>query len=50
MDKRTKFRSKMGESVNELREYYQEFKDEFYRFFAELEAFAAQRKKELLEQ
>ena len=50
MNQRTKFRSKMDESVNELREFYDEFKDEFYRFFAELEAFSEKRKKELLEQ
>ncbi|WBL21216.1 acyl carrier protein phosphodiesterase [Zunongwangia sp. HRR-M8] len=50
MNKRTKFRSKMDESVNELRQYYDEFKDEFYRFFAELEEFSEKRKKELLEQ
>ncbi|MDN3593641.1 acyl carrier protein phosphodiesterase [Zunongwangia endophytica] len=49
MNKRTKFRSKMGESVHELREFYEEFKDEFYRFFAELEVFAEKRKKELLQ-
>ena len=48
MNQRTKFKSKMDESVNELREFYDEFKDEFYRFFAELETFSEKRKKEIL--
>jgi acyl carrier protein phosphodiesterase len=37
MARRTPYESKMGESVSELQEYYQEFKTEFSIFFPELQ-------------
>ncbi|HET6243937.1 MAG: DUF479 domain-containing protein [Bacteroidetes bacterium] len=40
MDHRTNYKSKMGESVNELKEYYLEFEQEFTLFFKELIAFS----------
>lgn len=49
MDRRTKLRSKMQFSVEELRKYYDEFEDEFTRFFAEMEAFAAVKLEELIQ-
>jgi acyl carrier protein phosphodiesterase len=41
MSRRTKFDSKMDESVNELREHYDAFQKEFERFFPQLQKFAA---------
>ncbi len=43
MDRRTKFRSKMGFSVEELLLHYAEFEAEFTAFFEELRNYAAQR-------
>lgn len=37
MARRTPYESKMGESVSELKEYYEEFKTEFSIFFPELQ-------------
>lgn len=39
MDHRTKFKSKMGESVFELKLFYKEFETEFTQFFEEIRAF-----------
>ncbi|QRM90665.1 DUF479 domain-containing protein [Lacinutrix sp. WUR7] len=46
MNKRTENRSKMNLAVNELQEFYNEFEDEFTRFFEELIQFS---KKKLIE-
>lgn len=46
MDRRTKLRSKMQFSIEELRLYYDEFEDEFTRFFVEMELFVAGKMKE----
>ncbi|WP_452233209.1 acyl carrier protein phosphodiesterase [Lacinutrix sp. MEBiC02595] len=46
MNKRTENRSKMNLAVNELQEFYNEFEDEFTRFFEELIPFS---KEKLLE-
>ncbi|MDO6597369.1 acyl carrier protein phosphodiesterase [Oceanihabitans sp. 2_MG-2023] len=40
MNRRTKNRSKMNLAVNELQEFYNEFEDEFTRFFEELISFS----------
>ncbi len=40
MNKRTENRSKMNLAVNELQEFYDEFEDEFTRFFEELIQFS----------
>ncbi len=40
MNRRTKNRSQMNLAVNELQEFYDEFEDEFTRFFEELIAFS----------
>lgn len=40
VNKRTKNRSQMNLAVNELQEFYNEFEDEFTRFFEELIAFS----------
>ena len=40
MNRRTKNRSKMNLAVNELQEFYDEFEDEFTRFFEELIQFS----------
>jgi len=40
MNKRTENRSKMNLAVNELQEFYEEFEDEFTRFFEELIQFS----------
>lgn len=42
MSRRTPYDSKMDEAVNDLRKYYQEFKEEFDTFFPELKAHATQ--------
>ena len=42
MTRRSRFDSKMDESVHELREFYNEFKAEFLLFFPELRAHASQ--------
>lgn len=47
MDNRTKNKSGMGHSVNELQEFYAEFEEEFTIFFAELQAFAKEKLQEL---
>lgn len=41
MSRRTRFDSKMDESINELRQYYKEFDDEFMAFFPELQQHVA---------
>jgi acyl carrier protein phosphodiesterase len=41
MSRRTRFDSKMDESVNDLREFYEEFKNEFVLFFPDLQRHAA---------
>ena len=41
MSRRTRFDSKMDESINELREFYDEFKKEFTLFFPDLQAHSA---------
>ncbi len=43
MNRRTKNRSQMNLAVNELQEFYDEFEDEFTRFFDELIAFSNQK-------
>jgi len=40
MSRRTKFNSKMDESINDLRAHYNDFKKEFETFFPELVAFS----------
>jgi len=40
MNRRTKNRSQMNLAINELQEFYNEFEDEFTRFFDELIAFS----------
>jgi len=47
MNKRTKNRSQMNLAINELQEFYDEFEDEFTRFFEELIAFSKQKLIEL---
>lgn len=47
MDHRTKNKSGMGHSVNELREFYTEFEEEFTLFFESLQAFAKEKMEEL---
>lgn len=47
MDRRTKNTSKMGESVQELEQYYKEFEQEFTLFFKELREFVAEKIKTL---
>lgn len=44
MDRRTKLRSKMQFSVEELILFYEEFENEFKLFFAEMEEFVAEKK------
>lgn len=39
MNRRIKYRTKMHLAVEELREFYEEFEDEFTRFFEELRAY-----------
>lgn len=39
MNRRIKYRAKMHLAVEELREFYEEFEDEFNRFFEELRAY-----------
>jgi acyl carrier protein phosphodiesterase len=39
MNRRVKYRAKMHLAVEELREFYEEFEDEFTRFFEELRAY-----------
>jgi acyl carrier protein phosphodiesterase len=41
MSRRTRFDSKMDESINDLREFYNEFEEEFLRFFPDLQQHAA---------
>ncbi|WP_055443321.1 ACP phosphodiesterase [Lacinutrix himadriensis] len=43
MNKRTENRSKMNLAVNELQEFYDEFEDEFTRFFEELIQFSKEK-------
>jgi acyl carrier protein phosphodiesterase len=40
ISRRTRFDSKMDESINDLREFYSEFEDEFIRFFPDLQQHA----------
>ena len=40
MSRRTPYVSKMDEAVNDLRKYYEEFKEEFEQFFPELKSHA----------
>jgi acyl carrier protein phosphodiesterase len=40
MSKRTPFESRMDEATNDLREHYPQFKEEFMKFFPELQAFS----------
>jgi acyl carrier protein phosphodiesterase len=47
MDRRTKNTSKMGESIQELEQYYKEFEQEFTLFFKELREFVAEKIKTL---
>lgn len=47
MDNRTKNKSGMGRSVNELQEFYAEFEEEFTIFFEALQAFAKEKLGEL---
>ena len=47
MNRRTKNRSQMNLAVNELQEFYDEFEDEFTRFFDELIAFSNQKLTEI---
>ena len=47
MNKRTKNRSQMNLAINELQEFYDEFEDEFTRFFDELIIFSKQKLIEL---
>ena len=47
MDRRTKNTSKMGESVQELEQFYKEFEQEFTLFFKELREFVAEKIKTL---
>lgn len=47
MNKRTQNRSQMDLAVNELQEFYDEFEDEFTRFFDELIQFSAKKLKEI---
>lgn len=50
MNRRTKNKSGMNLAVNELEEFYEEFENEFTIFFAELIAFAEQKRNELSSQ
>ena len=43
MNRRTKNRSQMNLAVNDLKEFYNEFEDEFTRFFDELITFSNQK-------
>lgn len=47
MDRRTKYRSNMQLSVNELREFYADFEEEFTSFFEELRTFAREKMEQL---
>lgn len=47
MDRRTKLRSKMQFSIEELKLFYTEFETEFTLFFAEVEAFVAGKMQEM---
>ena len=47
MNKRTQNRSQMNLAVNELQEFYNEFEDEFTRFFDELISFSSKKLKEI---
>jgi len=47
MNRRTKNRSQMNLAINELQEFYNEFEDEFTRFFDELIAFSKNKLNEL---
>lgn len=47
MNKRTQNRSQMNLAVNELQEFYNEFEDEFTRFFDELIHFSSKKLKEI---
>ena len=50
MNRRTQNRSKMNLAVNELKEFYDDFENEFTLFFKELEEFAKQKLIELSSQ
>lgn len=43
MDRRTKYRSNMQYSVNELKEFYSDFEEEFAQFFDELRGFVKEK-------
>ncbi|MNE97408.1 hypothetical protein D3C80_1957520 [compost metagenome] len=43
MDRRTKHESNMGFSVQELKEFYTEFEEEFTLFFKELRVFCSEK-------
>ncbi|OUR90845.1 ACP phosphodiesterase [Flavobacteriales bacterium 34_180_T64] len=47
MNRRTNNKSKMNEAVNELKEFYDEFENEFTMFFDELMVFSKQKLNEL---
>ncbi|OYQ40549.1 ACP phosphodiesterase [Flavobacterium cyanobacteriorum] len=47
MDHRTKYKSGMGQSVNELKEFYVEFEEEFGIFFNAVRAFSKEKLLEL---
>ena len=47
MDRRTKLRSKMQFSIEELKLFYSEFESEFTLFFAEVQAFVAVKMQEM---
>jgi acyl carrier protein phosphodiesterase len=47
MDNRTRHRSGMKHSINELQEFYAEFEEEFTVFFESLRAFAEDKLAEL---
>lgn len=47
MDRRTKLRSKMQFSIEELKLFYSEFESEFTLFFAEVQAFVAVKMEEM---
>jgi len=47
MDHRTKRKSGMANSVRELKQYYNEFEQEFFAFFDDLQQFVEQKKTEI---
>jgi len=47
MNRRTDYKSGMDTSVNELREFYSEFEQEFFLFFEELQSFCKQKIQEI---